>query len=160
MKPFEQPEKKQRQRVDWEAEANCLTSKSNIFFPENRGRPRKTPAYKSVCGSCPVVYECLNYAIVHDEKGTWGGYTENDRARLVKYFPIFVSDLKSQAAAEGWLEKHPSPDEIFNQKSLQTDLFLEESRNPLHKPDLNPQPLQQATGLTQLDSALEWFDSL
>lgn len=106
-------EPKQRKRSEWSKYSACVGEPSSIFFPEKRGRPRKIPAYAAICSTCPVMNECLNYALVHDEKGVWGNSTESQRNRLKKYYPQFVNDLKEQARLEGWLEHYPDPEETI-----------------------------------------------
>lgn len=64
----------------WMARALCAETDPDAFFPE--GRASSAPA-KRVCAACPVVGECLAYALAHDEReGVWGGLTPFQRARL------------------------------------------------------------------------------
>lgn len=159
-------ERKQRPRWQWAKEGLCNISQSNIFFPTDKGRPRKNPKHKGICGPCPAKYECLNYAIVHDEIGVWGDSTTNERARLRKFFPNFVSDLKKQAETEGWLEKHPTAEDFIktayvNQKYQQTDLHLSLELDTSDYPLYQSQQSQEMTQLRDsLDAALEWLNSL
>lgn len=37
---------------------------------------------KMVCRGCPVVSECLEWALEHNEVGVWGGLTEDERRSL------------------------------------------------------------------------------
>lgn len=99
----------QRHRSEWEREAVCGNASDDIkrqFFPEQRGRPAKYPEWKEVCYGCPVRLECLNYAIVHGEKGNWGGTTESERAILPR---SFVDELTQISKSRGWFEAHPDP---------------------------------------------------
>lgn len=52
---------------------------SRDFFPEG-GNPRA--AAKLRCQDCPVVKECLQWALDHDEHGLWGGTYDKDRKVL------------------------------------------------------------------------------
>lgn len=110
-------EPKQRKRSEWSKYSKCsgidIEKVSPIFFPEQRGRPRKIPPHEGICSVCPVMNECLNYALVHNEKGVWGNSTESQRNRLKKYYPQFVKNLKEQARREGWLEHHPDPEQVL-----------------------------------------------
>lgn len=63
----------------WERGA-CLDADSEAFFPEKGGSTR--PA-KRICQTCPVIDECLEYALANDERfGIWGGKSERERRRL------------------------------------------------------------------------------
>lgn len=93
---------RQRPQAIWQAEAACrnldVEVSDPIFFPKP-GRPRKETPHSPVCGGCPVIVECKNFAIVHQAVGTWGGMTESDRSKL----PTFVYlDLVAKAKREGW----------------------------------------------------------
>jgi WhiB family redox-sensing transcriptional regulator len=64
----------------WQERANCLGVDPDLFFPERGASTREA---KSVCGSCEVREECLEYALVNGEKfGIWGGLSERERRRL------------------------------------------------------------------------------
>jgi WhiB family redox-sensing transcriptional regulator len=64
----------------WQERANCLGVDPDLFFPERGASTREA---KSVCGSCEVRLECLEYALVNGEKfGIWGGLSERERRRL------------------------------------------------------------------------------
>jgi len=64
----------------WQERANCLGVDPDLFFPERGASTREA---KSVCGSCEVRLDCLEYALVNGEKfGIWGGLSERERRRL------------------------------------------------------------------------------
>jgi len=66
----------------WQADALCAQTDPEAFFPEKGGSTREA---KSVCRSCEVRQECLEYALAHDERfGIWGGMSERERRRLKK----------------------------------------------------------------------------
>src|SRR6478735_8584868 len=95
----------QRPRNQWAEESLCKDRpRDELFFTTKRGRPSKSPTFIPICKACPVSYECLNYAIVHNEDGVWGGTTRNQRLRLPK---SFVDQLRSLAKTQGWYETHP-----------------------------------------------------
>lgn len=69
-------------RLSWQDFALCAQTDPDIFFPEKGGST--TPA-TTVCASCPVQGECLEYAITHDIRhGIWGGMSDNDRRRIAR----------------------------------------------------------------------------
>jgi WhiB family redox-sensing transcriptional regulator len=57
----------------------------DIFFPnkgDGRGGPRTAEA-KSICRACPVVAECLEFALdCPDLRGIWGGVGYNRRQEI------------------------------------------------------------------------------
>lgn len=64
----------------WQQSALCAQTDPEAFFPEKGGSTREA---KSVCTSCEVRSECLEYALLNDERfGIWGGLSERERRRL------------------------------------------------------------------------------
>ena len=66
--------------MTWRAGAACRNLDTEIFFPDSEADAG--PAL-SVCATCPVRNECLDWAIAtrqHD--GVWGGTTESERKRI------------------------------------------------------------------------------
>lgn len=66
--------------LSWHPDANCIGVDPDIFFPE---RGASTKEAKSICASCAVKTECLEYALESSEKfGIWGGTSERERRHL------------------------------------------------------------------------------
>lgn len=66
--------------AEWTARGACQFVPTEVFFP-SRGQAVE-PA-KEVCGVCPVLAECREYALeIADLKGVWGGLTEVERKQL------------------------------------------------------------------------------
>lgn len=63
----------------WQSEAACAGNDEFIL----RGG---TAAKKAVCATCPVVNECLKFAISNEdfEATVYGGFTGDERRQLVK----------------------------------------------------------------------------
>jgi WhiB family redox-sensing transcriptional regulator len=60
----------------------CEQTDPEAFFPEKGGSTRDA---KKVCLECGVRGECLEYALVNDERfGIWGGLSERERRKLKK----------------------------------------------------------------------------
>lgn len=61
----------------------------------------------SYCNGCPVLLECRNYALLHEEYGNWGGY---NRRRLTKARKSMsdneVRALVRSAVKNNWVEEH------------------------------------------------------
>lgn len=65
----------------WQDKALCAQTDPNAFFPE---KGESTKSAKSVCGSCPVRDECLEYALANNMRfGIWGGLSEKQRRDLL-----------------------------------------------------------------------------
>ena len=73
-----------REALDWQMEANCIGEPLSTFFPEGPAQEAATEVrFRSLCGGCPVVAQCLDYSISQPERyGRWGSLNENDRAVL------------------------------------------------------------------------------
>ncbi len=70
------------EELDWHERALCAQTDPEAFFPEKGGSTRDA---KKICLSCEVRAECLEYALLHDERfGIWGGLSERERRRLKK----------------------------------------------------------------------------
>jgi WhiB family redox-sensing transcriptional regulator len=64
----------------WQERALCAQTDPEAFFPEKGGSTREA---KRICVSCEVKQECLEYALMQDERfGIWGGLSERERRRL------------------------------------------------------------------------------
>jgi WhiB family redox-sensing transcriptional regulator len=65
---------------DWRERALCSQTDPEAFFPEKGGGTREA---KRICSRCPVVIDCLQYALGRDERfGIWGGLSERERRAL------------------------------------------------------------------------------
>ena len=66
----------------WQERALCAQTDPEAFFPEKGGSTREA---KKVCLTCDVRDECLEYALMNDERfGIWGGLSERERRKLKK----------------------------------------------------------------------------
>lgn len=65
---------------EWMLEAKCLDADPEAFFPEKGGSTREA---KRICAACPVREDCLDHALLNEERfGIWGGYSERERRRM------------------------------------------------------------------------------
>lgn len=68
----------------WTVGAVCAQTDPDAFFPEKGG---STAAAKRVCGRCPVIAECLAYALARNERfGVWGGLSDRERRPLARAY--------------------------------------------------------------------------
>jgi len=75
----------------WQTRAACRGEKLASFFSppfqsERREiKIRRERLAKSICSSCPVRQECLEYALsIPEPHGIWGGLNETERRRLIQ----------------------------------------------------------------------------
>ncbi len=81
---------------DWQLRAECRGMDASIFYhPDNeRGRSKRIreASAKAVCAQCPVVAQCLEWALdVGEPYGIWGGKSPAERHELrggVSYLSI------------------------------------------------------------------------
>ncbi|GCD99182.1 WhiB family transcriptional regulator [Embleya hyalina] len=74
--------------MNWREMAACRGEDPDLFFPIGNVRSGmgllQVDEAKAVCHRCPVVRQCLDWALeVHPVDGIWGGTTEEER-RAVK----------------------------------------------------------------------------
>lgn len=68
--------------MGWQERGLCAQTDPEAFFPEKGGSTREA---KKVCLTCEVRTECLEYALMNDERfGIWGGLSERERRKLKK----------------------------------------------------------------------------
>ena len=68
--------------MDWRDQARCLDEDPDLFFPIGSTGPAIVQANraKQVCRQCPVIEDCLEWALRnYQDAGVWGGTTEEER---------------------------------------------------------------------------------
>lgn len=67
--------------AEWMARAACLNADTEVFFPDTGEPPDRA---KRICARCPVVQECLDWALAlpADTVGIWGATTVRERQTL------------------------------------------------------------------------------
>lgn len=67
-------------RPEWMARGACNGLDADLFFPPRGGPDNEA---RRACGGCPVREECLDFALVGEERfGIWGGTSERERRKL------------------------------------------------------------------------------
>jgi WhiB family redox-sensing transcriptional regulator len=77
--------KRELLNMDWLLRAACADKDPELFFPVGAMGPalHDQEAAKRVCAACPVMGECLHYALVSGQtSGVWGGMCEDERKEL------------------------------------------------------------------------------
>ncbi|MER5384941.1 WhiB family transcriptional regulator [Streptomyces sp. NBC_00647] len=74
--------------TDWSDRGLCRTADPDDLFVEGAAQNRA----KMLCSGCPVLTECLAYALDQRiEHGVWGGMTERERRALLRRRPTVTS---------------------------------------------------------------------
>ena len=71
--------------MDWRHRAACRDEDPELFFPVGNSGPAllQIAEAKAVCERCPVVSECLTWALeTGQDAGVWGGMSEDERRSL------------------------------------------------------------------------------
>jgi WhiB family redox-sensing transcriptional regulator len=76
------------ENYEWQSKAVCRNVDPEIFFlPDNSrmgDRTRRINAAKEICKTCPVISECLAYALdIKETYGIYGGMSEEERRRIL-----------------------------------------------------------------------------
>ena len=73
----------------WMTDAACIGN-VDLFFPPERGeqthhRVDRELAAKAICKGCPVLSQCLDYALEERmNHGIWGGLDPKERKKLIR----------------------------------------------------------------------------
>lgn len=60
--------------------ASCKGVPTDMFFPDIENfKPEDMAPFKRMCGNCPVQQRCLEWGLVHERYGVWGGMTPYER---------------------------------------------------------------------------------
>jgi WhiB family redox-sensing transcriptional regulator len=71
--------------MDWRHRAICRDEDPELFFPIGNTGPAllQIEQAKSVCRRCPVIPDCLAWALESgQDAGVWGGLSEDERRAL------------------------------------------------------------------------------
>ncbi|MFI6208287.1 WhiB family transcriptional regulator [Streptomyces sp. NPDC051041] len=83
--------------MEWLRSAACAGEDPELFFPVGAAGPalRDTEAAKRICSRCPVITECLTFALSSGQtSGVWGGTCEEERDALLRA-PMYDATRRS-----------------------------------------------------------------
>jgi WhiB family transcriptional regulator, redox-sensing transcriptional regulator len=90
--------------VAWVFSGACRDADPDLFFPIGSSGPglRQIAEAKAICARCPVITDCLSYALATgQDAGVWGGTTEQERRHSAH------AGVRKQANSA--VERSPSP---------------------------------------------------
>ncbi|MEU7061607.1 WhiB family transcriptional regulator [Streptomyces sp. NPDC046197] len=73
--------------MEWLRSAACVGEDPELFFPVGTTGPalREVAAAKRICARCPVITQCLDFALGSGQaSGVWGGTCEEERDALLR----------------------------------------------------------------------------
>ncbi|MGW8556797.1 WhiB family transcriptional regulator [Streptomyces tubercidicus] len=71
--------------MDWRHDAVCREADPELFFPVGNTGPAllQIEEAKAVCRRCPVMGQCLQWALeTRQDTGVWGGMSEDERRAM------------------------------------------------------------------------------
>ena len=72
-------------RPVWQSQSACRSAPDPAIFFPSPGDTEALRAAKAMCGDCPVVQECLEYALSNNERyGIWGGKSTRERLLMLR----------------------------------------------------------------------------
>lgn len=86
---------------EWMRESLCAQTDPDLFFPE--GKYDRASTARQICGACPVLAQCRDYALNHPGLyGIWGGMSASERrkARAEAHLPVQRARLPLADLAE------------------------------------------------------------
>lgn len=86
----------------WMEDAACAQIGPGLFYVGEKAQAREYDAARSVCNTCPVKVDCLEFALeVDDRHGMWGGLSPQEREKVRKQRGLHrVSDHSMLASRE------------------------------------------------------------
>ncbi|MDT0347551.1 WhiB family transcriptional regulator [Streptomyces litchfieldiae] len=73
--------------MDWRHQGVCREEDPELFFPIGNTGPAllQIEEAKAVCRRCPVMEQCLQWAMeTRQEHGVWGGMSEDERRAMAR----------------------------------------------------------------------------
>ena len=83
----------------WQTRAACRGPHAIVFFPPSHVESKderlvRERSAKSICRTCSVRQDCLDYAIrIREPHGIWGGLNETERKQVLDRVPLPVPHL-------------------------------------------------------------------
>ena len=63
-------------------QAGCRGLDTELFYPDRDVFTKDEESmFQRMCVECPVMLQCLEWALVHERYGVWGGTTPSQRQR-------------------------------------------------------------------------------
>lgn len=84
----------------WQKDAPCRGADLAYFFRDQKHKDGGVRgSYRTICDGCPVKSFCLEFALLYNMKGVWGGLSE--KQRNTKYYKDLREFLIEDAIESG-----------------------------------------------------------
>ena len=81
----------------------CTNTDPELFFPDQDDGINLYMVAKQLCAQCPVMKQCLEYALkTNEEFGVWGGLTAYERRKLKRGGKITVAKATRAGRTYDW----------------------------------------------------------
>lgn len=90
---------------DWRDDGTCRQTDPELHFPvaHTQGWKKQTRQAKQVCAGCPVIEECLKWALETGQTaGVWGGLSEQERRQMLR---VAKSQTERCWDRQEWIEE-------------------------------------------------------
>lgn len=68
--------------ADWRTAGICTQTDAETWYPE---KGQRADTAKRLCAHCPVIDDCLQWALDTDERyGVWGGLNPRERREMIR----------------------------------------------------------------------------
>jgi hypothetical protein len=103
----------------WRDRARCREVDPDLFFPVGDGplTRKQTAQAKEVCAGCPVIAECLAFALTHLPEGIAGGTTPAERVALRRGRTVRRSAAAAKAELAVRLRAQGVPASVIGQQN-------------------------------------------
>lgn len=74
--------------------AACAGLDTELFFPTpTEATPSRMDMHRRMCVECPVMEACLEWGVVHEAHGIWGGTSASERNKIRRHAGLACNDL-------------------------------------------------------------------
>ena len=81
--------------------ATCKSIGTEPYYPVTKTLDSENIAALKLCQQCPELFKCLEWALVHEDQGIWGGTTPNHRKRIRRQRKIVFKPLTGTDFVKG-----------------------------------------------------------
>jgi len=75
-------------------DARCKEIGLELFFEDEKGKFIDVRKAKGICSGCPILDNCLEWALHHERYGLWGGTTPYERMQIRRKKNIVMLEPK------------------------------------------------------------------
>jgi hypothetical protein len=86
----------------WVRFARCRQAETRVFFVPTGHQPDGRERAMHLCSQCKVRTTCYCYATIRNERGIWGGTTEQERDQRRPYILDILIDLWPRLMEENY----------------------------------------------------------